>query len=121
MTSGGGFRLKRVYEPASPSDGERVLVDRLWPRGLSKEDAHVDEWAKDLSPSSDLRKWFHEDREGRFEEFTHRYAAELSAPDQQERIDRLREKAAKGTVTLLTGATDPSRSHASVLLEELGG
>lgn len=115
----GGFQLKRVYEPASSNDGVRVLVDRLWPRGVSKETAQLDEWAKELSPSTDLRKWFHADRDERFDEFAHRYVAELAAPEQQERMAGLRAKAEKQTVTLLTGAADPSHSHLSVLLEEL--
>jgi uncharacterized protein YeaO (DUF488 family) len=119
--SAGEFRLKRVYEPAEAADGARILVDRLWPRGVSKERAELDEWAKELSPSNDLRKWFHADRESRFPEFAQRYTAELAAPDQQERLDALRERAESGTVTLLTGAADPSHSHLSVLLEELTG
>jgi uncharacterized protein YeaO (DUF488 family) len=113
------FRLKRVYEPVAKEDGARVLVDRLWPRGVKKEDAHLDEWAKELSPSKELRSWFHADREERFEEFTHRYAEELSSPEQQERLAELRKKAKSGTVTLLTGAADPSHSHLTVLLDEL--
>jgi len=113
------FQLKRIYEPVSAEDGTRVLVDRLWPRGVSKERAKLDEWAKDLSPSNELRVWFHADREARFEEFAHRYVAELAAPELQQRLDALREKAASGTVTLLTGAADPAHSHLSVLLTEL--
>ncbi|MBR7827592.1 DUF488 family protein [Actinospica sp. MGRD01-02] len=113
------FRLKRVYDPAAKEDGTRVLVDRLWPRGVKKENAHLDEWAKDLSPSTELRRWFHADRDSRFEEFAHRYAAELSSPDQQERLADLRAKAKSGPVTLLTGAADPSHSHLAVLLDEL--
>ncbi|HWG23445.1 DUF488 domain-containing protein [Actinospica sp.] len=114
-----GFRVKRVYEPVAEADGTRVLVDRLWPRGVKKQTAHLDEWAKDLSPSNELRSWFHADREERFEEFSHRYAAELSAPEQRERLAELRTKGESGTVTLLTGAADPSHSHLSVLLDEL--
>lgn len=115
----GGFQLKRVYEDPSADDGARVLVDRLWPRGVSKERAQLDEWAKELSPSNELRTWYHADRGGRFEEFAHRYVAELAAPEQQQRLAELRGKAAKGRVTLLTGASDPSHSHLSVLLGEL--
>ncbi|HEX4788928.1 MAG TPA: DUF488 family protein [Actinospica sp.] len=114
-----GFRLKRVYEPASADDGARILVDRLWPRGVSKERAELDEWAKELSPSNDLRKWFHADREERFPEFARRYAAELATPEQRERLAELRERAESGTVTLLTGAADPAHSHLAVLLDEL--
>lgn len=68
------FALKRIYEPASPEDGYRVLVDRLWPRGVKKADADISCWAKEITPSPDLRKWFHEDKEGRFETFSERYA-----------------------------------------------
>lgn len=114
-----GFRLKRVYEPVAEEDGIRVLVDRLWPRGVKKESARLDEWAKDLSPSNELRTWFHADREGRFEEFTQRYALELAAPERQERLAELRTKAESGRVTLLTSAADPAHSHLSVLLDEL--
>jgi uncharacterized protein YeaO (DUF488 family) len=115
----GGFRLKRVYEEPSAQDGVRILIDRLWPRGVSKERAELDEWDKELSPSTDLRKWYHFDREGRFEEFAERYRAELQNDEQQERLAALRAKAATSVVTLLTGASDPRRSHLSVLLEEL--
>jgi len=114
-----GFQLKRVYEPATAEDGVRVLVDRLWPRGVSKDRAQLDEWAKELSPSNELRKWLHVDRDGRFDEFAHRYTTELAAPEQQEQLAGLQTKAEKQTVTLLTGAADPSHSHLSVLLEEL--
>jgi uncharacterized protein YeaO (DUF488 family) len=117
----GGFQLKRVYEDAAADDGVRILVDRLWPRGVSKERARLDEWAKELSPSSELRTWLHADREGRFEEFAHRYAAELAAPEQQQRLAGLRARAAEGRVTLLTSASDPAHSHLSVLLGELSG
>ena len=116
---GDKFRLKRVYESAAEDDGTRVLVDRLWPRGVKKETAHFDEWAKDLSPSNELRRWLHVDRDGRFEEFSHRYVVELSSPEQQERLADLRTKAESGTVTLLTSAADPSHSHLAVLLDEL--
>ena len=119
MAATNGFQLKRVYEPASAGDGTRVLVDRLWPRGVSKERAALDEWAKDLSPSDELRRWFHADRETRFEEFAERYAAELASPASQQRLDELRTRAESGVVTLLTGAADPSHSHLSVLLGEL--
>lgn len=119
MAKQSGFRSKRVYDAPSAEDGARILVDRLWPRGVSKERAELDEWDKDVSPSNDLRKWFHADREARFEEFTHRYAAELAAPEQQERLNALRDRAQDGVVTLLTSAADPAHSHLAVLLEEL--
>lgn len=115
----GGFRLKRIYEDPARQDGVRILIDRLWPRGMSKEHAEIDAWDKDLAPSADLRKWFHADREERFEEFTERYRAELQADEQQERLEALRDKASKSTVTLLTGTADAEHSYLTVLLEEL--
>ncbi|WP_034262835.1 DUF488 domain-containing protein [Actinospica robiniae] len=115
----GGFRLKRIYEEPARQDGMRVLVDRLWPRGMSKEHAELDEWDKELAPSTDLRKWFHADRDERFDEFSERYRAELQGDDQQERLATLRGKAAKSTVTLLTGTADAEHSYLAVLLEEL--
>lgn len=116
-----GFQLKRVYDQASADDGARILVDRLWPRGVTKERAELDEWDKELSPSNDLRKWFHADRDERYPEFARRYEAELATPEQQERLDALRKRAKSGRVTLLTGSKDPEHSHLSVLLGELNG
>ena len=116
-----GFKLKRIYEAPEPGDGVRVLVDRLWPRGVSKERAKLDSWDKELSPSTELRTWFHADRDARYDEFAQRYAAELASPEQQERLDELRTEAAGTTVTLLTGAADPAHRHLAVLIEELGG
>ena len=119
MAATKGFRLKRVYESAAEEDGTRVLVDRLWPRGVSKERAKLDAWAKELSPSNELRAWYHADRDARFEEFTRRYATELATPVQRERLAEWREEAESGVVTLLTAAADPEHSHLSVLLAEL--
>lgn len=115
----GGFRLKRIYEDPARQDGVRILVDRLWPRGMSKERAEIDAWDKELAPSTDLRKWFHADKDGRSREFSERYRAELQADEQQERLEALRSKASKSTVTLLTGTADAEHSYLSVLLEEL--
>jgi len=112
-------RVRRVYDPAEPGDGIRVLVDRLWPRGLSKEAARVDEWPKALTPSTELRRWYHAG-EGSYEEFARRYEAELAAPEAARLLDGLRESAARGTVTLLTAAKAPEGSHATVLLRLLG-
>ncbi|MGW6687812.1 DUF488 domain-containing protein [Streptomyces sp. NPDC054961] len=95
------------------ADGVRVLVDRLWPRGLSKEAAEVDAWAKAVAPSTELRKWFHGG--GSVEEFRARYAVELEAPEAVAEIARLREAALTGPVTLLTAVKDPGASHAGVL------
>ncbi|MFD3589983.1 DUF488 domain-containing protein [Streptomyces sp. NPDC058683] len=106
-------RVRRIYEPPEPEDGVRVLVDRLWPRGLSKADAHVDEWPKGLTPSNELRRWFHDG--GSYEEFTRRYEAELDAPEAAGLLDGLRESASKGRVTLLTASKSPDESHATVL------
>ncbi|MEU3747180.1 MULTISPECIES: DUF488 domain-containing protein [Streptomyces] len=110
--------VRRIYDTPSPDDGVRVLVDRLWPRGLAKTDAHIDEWPKALTPSTELRRWYH-GPEGEYVEFCRRYEAELAAPDAAAALDRLREIAARETVTLLTAAKDPSASHTSVLEREL--
>jgi uncharacterized protein YeaO (DUF488 family) len=107
-------RTKRVYEPAAQSDGYRVLVDRVWPRAVSKKDAAVDEWARELAPSTELRKWFGHDPE-RFEEFRRRYRAELEA--HRKEIEALRTQGRKGTITLLFGARDAEHNNAVVLAE----
>jgi len=111
-------RVRRVYEPVSPDDGERLLVDRLWPRGLSKEAAHLDAWVKDVAPSTELRRWYgHEP--ARFAEFRRRYAAELREPERAKALARMSEAASHGTVTLLTATKDASHSEAAVLAEQL--
>ncbi|MFJ3879454.1 DUF488 domain-containing protein [Streptomyces sp. NPDC090077] len=108
------IRLRRVYDPPEPgADGVRVLVDRLWPRGLSKEAAAVDEWPRAVTPSAELRKWFHAG--GAPEEFRQRYEAELADPAALAELARLRELAAAGPLTLLTAVKDPAGSHAAVL------
>lgn len=112
-------RIRRVYEPPEPADGVRVLVDRLWPRGISKVAARVDEWAKGLTPSNELRRWYHAG-EGSYEEFARRYEAELASPEAAELLSRVRELAAAGPVTLLTAVKEPEGSHAAVLLRLLG-
>jgi uncharacterized protein YeaO (DUF488 family) len=112
-------RVRRVYEPPEPADGVRVLVDRLWPRGLSKDAARVDEWPKALTPSTELRRWYHAG-EGSYEEFAERYEAELADPEAAELLDRVRELASKGDVTLLTASKTPEQSHAAVLVRLLG-
>lgn len=103
---------KRVYLPASDTDGFRVLVDRLWPRGIKKENAHVDMWAKALAPSTELRKWFGHDSE-RFEEFARRYEEELSANAEAGAL--LKEIRTHDVVTLLFGAKDEKYNNAVVL------
>jgi len=111
------IRIKRVYDAPSPGDGQRVLIDRLWPRGLSRERAAVDEWARELAPSVELRRWFGHDP-GRFAEFRERYRAELSA--QSKRLAELRTGAQRGRVTLLFSAKDREHNDAVVLAEILG-
>lgn len=111
-------RIRRVYEPYESDDGTRVLVDRLWPRGVSKADAHVDEWPKAVAPSNELRRWFH-GQDGAYDEFRRRYEDELAAPEAAEAFDGLRRMADDGPVTLLTASKDPEHSNASVLLERL--
>jgi uncharacterized protein YeaO (DUF488 family) len=109
-------RLKRAYEAASADDGYRVLVDRLWPRGVSRNQAQLDQWEKDLAPSTELREWFgHEP--GRFPEFRQRYIDELRANAQ--RLRELRRRARLGTVTLVYSAHDSEHSDAVVLAEVL--
>jgi len=109
-------RLKRAYEPAASSDGYRVLVDRLWPRGVRREEARLDEWAKELAPSAALRRWFAHDP-ARFGEFRRRYTAELAA--QEEKLGELRRRARNGTLTLVYGARDQEHNDAVVLAEIL--
>ncbi|MGB7933096.1 MAG: DUF488 family protein [Gammaproteobacteria bacterium] len=106
------IRIKRVYDDPGDDDGLRVLVDRLWPRGLRKADARIDLWAKDLAPSAPLRKWFGHEA-ARFDEFRSRYLEELEARPGIAR--ELREQAAGGTITLLFAARDRSCNHAVVL------
>ncbi|GAA5524408.1 hypothetical protein Maes01_00965 [Microbulbifer aestuariivivens] len=112
------LRLKRAYEPATEDDGYRILVDRLWPRGVSKEKAALDEWAKDLAPSAELRKWFGHDPE-RWAEFQQRYREELS--EHHEELERIRSLARKETVTLIYSAHDEEHNDALVLRMELLG
>jgi len=106
--------VRRVYDEAEPGDGTRVLVDRVWPRGLTKDAAGLDEWAKDVAPSTELRKWYGHDPE-KFAEFRDRYLAELAEPARREAFDRLRDLARQGPVTILTATRDVSHSHAAVL------
>ncbi|MEV5439244.1 DUF488 family protein [Streptomyces sp. NPDC052682] len=107
-------RVRRVQEPPEPDDGVRVLVDRLWPRGVSKDAARVDEWPKGITPSTELRRWYHAG-EGSYEEFRARYEAELAGPEAVALLDQVRALAREGPVTLLTAVKTPERSHAAVL------
>ena len=109
--------LKRVYEAASSDDGQRVLIDRLWPRGVSKEKAKIDLWLKELAPSNELRKWVHEDREKRWAEFERKYKAEL---EQHSQLDELLAKL-EDTITLVTSVKEPQQSHAAVFKKFLEG
>jgi uncharacterized protein YeaO (DUF488 family) len=110
-------KLKRVYDPPGKTNGTRILVDRLWPRGLTKERAKIDLWLKEIAPSTELRKWFGHDPK-KWTEFRRRYRTELkSHPEELELIKR---KAREGTVTLLYGARDQEHNEAVVLQEILG-
>jgi uncharacterized protein YeaO (DUF488 family) len=109
------LRLKRVYDPPADADGARVLVDRLWPRGVKKEEAHLALWLKDVAPSAELRQWFGHDPE-RFAEFSRRYRAELSGNAAIGEIEALLRK---GRVTLLYGAKDETHNQAVVLADYL--
>ncbi|MFZ0188971.1 MAG: DUF488 domain-containing protein [Streptosporangiaceae bacterium] len=112
------IRVRRVYDAPSPADGARVLVDRIWPRGLRKDAAHLTEWAKDAAPSTELRKWYGHDPE-KFSEFRRRYLDELSGRVQRAELGKLRALAAAGPVTLLTATRDVDISQAAVLAQVL--
>lgn len=112
------IRVRRAYDPPDTDDGRRVLVDRLWPRGLSKARAHLDEWCKEVAPSTDLRKWYGHDPD-RFDEFARRYRAELEQLEQAAALARLKDLAAAGPLTLLTAAKRSDISEATVLVELL--
>jgi uncharacterized protein YeaO (DUF488 family) len=109
-------RLKRAYEPAASSDGYRVLIDRLWPRGVSRERAKLDQWEPELAPSTELRAWFAHDP-SRFREFRRRYIEELR--DQRHLLMELRRRARKGALTLVYSARDTEHNDAVVLAEVL--
>lgn len=109
-------KLRRVYDEPRDDDGIRILVDRLWPRGLSKTEARIDKWRRQIAPSDVLRKWFGHDPE-RFEEFARRYRAELLEPERMAALTELRSMARRGTVTLLTATRDLQLSQAAVLTD----
>lgn len=106
------IRIKRAYEEVSDRDGSRILVDRLWPRGISKDRARIDRWAKELSPSTELRKWFGHDPK-KWVEFQKRYRNELS--DRQAELNDIAQEARRGPVTLVYGARDTEHNEAAVL------
>ena len=116
MTATTDVRVRRVYDPPDPADGHRVLVDRLWPRGIAK--SAVDEWDKAVAPSTDLREWYGHEVD-KFATFRERYVAELHAPEPAAALARLRDLARSGPVTLLTATRDVAHSQAAVLADEL--
>ena len=120
MTATTDVRVRRVYDPPDPADGQRVLVDRLWPRGLSKSAAALDEWVRAVAPSDELRRWYgHE--ESKFPAFRERYQAELQAPERADALAHLRQLAGSGPLTLLTATRDVEHSQAAVLAARLRG
>lgn len=112
------IRVRRVYDAPSPADGARVLVDRIWPRGLRKDAAQLTEWAKDAAPSTELRQWYGHDPQ-KFSEFRRRYLDELSGRAQRDELGKLRALAATGPVTLLTATRAVDISQAAVLAQIL--
>lgn len=118
MMSKPTVQVRRIYEESTSSDGARVLVDGVWPRGMAKDKANVDEWLKQVAPSTELRKWFGHDPE-KFDEFTRRYKQELEDSERSEALDRLREMGRDQTLTLLTAVKEVDISHAAVLADVL--
>lgn len=116
MTATTEVRVRRVYDAPEPGDGRRVLVDRLWPRGVTR--SAVDEWAKAVAPSTELREWYGHETE-RFPAFRERYLEELRAPERSDALAHLRDLAGSGPVTLLTATRDVAHSQAAVLAEWL--
>ncbi|OBK44332.1 DUF488 domain-containing protein [Mycobacterium sp. 1081908.1] len=117
MSAKNRIRVARVYDDLDPDDGQRVLVDRIWPRGVRKDDPRVGIWCKDVAPSKDLREWYHHDLE-RFDEFQARYTDELH---DSAALAELRKLAGRGVVTLVTAAREVDGSHAAVLAKLLKG
>jgi uncharacterized protein YeaO (DUF488 family) len=111
-------QLRRIYDAPRSDDGIRVLVDRLWPRGISKTRAHLDEWCKQIAPSTELRNWYHHAPD-LFEEFSRRYTAELDDPEPAAALAHLQDLAAQQTLTLLTATKNPDISEAAVLVKLL--
>jgi uncharacterized protein YeaO (DUF488 family) len=112
----GEFKIKRIYDTPSDDDGYRVLVDRLWPRGVSRKTAQLDEWNKEIAPSPDLRKWF-DHKEEHFQEFALKYRLELA--DRKEQLNELRQQAKNQSVSLLYAAKSPEINHTVILKEVL--
>ena len=109
--------MKRIYTAAAETDGKRILVDRLWPRGIKKEVAKIDLWAKEITPSTELRKWYHQDIEHHWDEFQQRYKAELL--EQSKMLQHIREIAQQEKVTLITAAKNEQHNHVVVLKQIL--
>jgi uncharacterized protein YeaO (DUF488 family) len=110
------LKIKRIYDPVSPDDGKRILIDRLWPRGVKKEDAKIDEWLKNIAPSDELRKWFAHDPR-KWKEFKERYKKELK--DKGEIMERLKKEVKQKNVTFLYSARDEEHNNAVALIETL--
>ena len=120
MAGGRRVQVRRAYDDPEDDDGRRILVDRVWPRGLSRQKAHLDEWCKEVAPSPELRKWYGHDP-ARREEFAERYRAELADEDHAEALEELRRLCAKGPVTLLTSTHDLALSELPALAAALAG
>lgn len=118
VTPADAVRVRRVYDDPSPADGARVLVDRVWPRGLTRERAQIDERCAEVAPSTELRRWYSHDPE-RFVEFGRRYRTELEEPGRAEALAHLRRLAGRGALTLLTASRAVEISHAAVLADVL--
>jgi uncharacterized protein YeaO (DUF488 family) len=116
--AGAAVKTKRAYDDPAPDDGRRVLVDRLWPRGISKERAHVDLWLRDVAPSDDLRKWYGHEPE-KWDEFRRRYRDELRTGEAAAALAQLRDLAREGPLTLVYAARDSAHANAAVLAELL--
>ncbi len=114
MAENAKVQVRRIYDPPLPDDGTRVLVDRLWPRGLTRSKAHLNEWCKEVAPSTELRKWYGHDS-ALFKEFARHYHDELLQPERTKALDHLKELAKKGTLTLLTATKQIEISEAEVL------
>jgi uncharacterized protein YeaO (DUF488 family) len=118
MAKAAQVQVRRAYDPPEPQDGQRVLVDRLWPRGLSKERARLDDWCKEIAPSTELRQWYGHDPD-QYVEFARRYRAELGDPERAAAFAHLRELAGQGRLTLLTATKRSDISQAAVLADLL--
>ncbi len=110
--------VRRAYEAPGANDGYRVLVDRVWPRGRSRDELRLDEWARELGPSTELRRWFGHDP-ARWDEFRNRYRRELAEPSLAAKLDELADRARRGTLTIVYGARDETHNQARVIAEEL--